>query len=149
MKHNLDLIKKFSLFFNQHPQNIELAYIFGSQVTGQGAKKRPDVDIAVLLSPKAWEKNSERFLNKLEENLSSLAPHTEIDLISLNSAGPILRHEIISTGILLHTKSTVLKADRETQWVNEYCDFEPYRRLFWQATRREFGFSNDPGETRG
>jgi predicted nucleotidyltransferase len=75
----------------------DLTYLFGSRARGQ-AGPLSDTDVAVYLDRRI--KLGDYRLN-LMEKLSKILKSDHLDLVVLNQAPPLLRHEIIKYGRLL------------------------------------------------
>jgi len=77
--------------------DIVFAYLFGSFATGR-IHKFSDIDIAVFL-----KEYNIKIYKKIFSDLAINLP-TEIDLIILNKAPPLLRHKVIKEGFLLFSR---------------------------------------------
>lgn len=99
--------------------NVLIAYLFGSYARGVQTTKS-DVDVAVLLSETPL-KMLEYFLH-LGNELST-ALNNEVDLIILNAAPPLLKHQIIKHGKLLYCKDEKTRIKFEAKAQDEYLDF--------------------------
>lgn len=91
------LIKELKEFFLSN-DNVVFAYLFGSYAEGK-VRAGSDIDIAAYV---AGMKAEEYFEFKLKykgelENILKLP----VDLIIMNSAPPLLNHEIFKNGIIL------------------------------------------------
>ena len=78
-------------------KRVKFAYLFGSRARGQ-AGPLSDTDIAVYLDGRI--KLGDYRLN-LMEKLAKILKSDNLDLVVLNQAPPLLRHEIIKYGRLL------------------------------------------------
>lgn len=97
----------------QH-EEIITAYVFGSRVKG-GAKPGSDTDIAVLL-----DENRKHSFDYLECKVSlERKLNTEVDLIVLNDAGELFKHQIRRDGVRVF-------------------DRDPYKRKQWERMSRKF-----------
>lgn len=103
---------------------IRLIYIFGSYAKGNNNEKS-DIDIAVLLN------NDYNPMDKLEliGELTSVLRREDIDLVILNSANPVLRHQVIKYGKLIYMENEDVKVDFEVKVLKEYMDMEPFRKV--------------------
>lgn len=96
---------------------VKFAYLFGSVATGK-AGPLSDLDLAVYLDRRVDFFNQRLFLM---EALAKVLKTEEFDLVVLNDAPVVLKHEVISDGV-------VLKEDRqrrvmfETEVLREYLD---------------------------
>jgi predicted nucleotidyltransferase len=103
--------------------DVTLAYVFGSAARG-GARASSDVDVAVLFEalPEAGD------LDRLAAGLQTAAGR-RVDLVVLNTAPPLLAHEIIKTGRRLACRSEVERVRFETRAMARYMDTAPLRRV--------------------
>lgn len=106
---------------------IIFAYIFGSYAKGK-AKERSDLDIAV------WVKEP---VDKLEL-ITALgeAVRKEVDVVILNTAPPLLRHQVMRYGKLLFCKDTRELVRFKVWTMKEYEDFRWLQETY---TRRRYG----------
>ena len=110
---------------------VDAVYGFGSHVRGT-AGPRSDIDLAVLLS---------RDIRLVEElrlraNVVDVLGRDDIDLVRLNSAPPLLRHEIISTGHRLFVRDADAVDRFERRCLREYLDTR-YLRTVQRRLARE------------
>lgn len=103
--------------------NIKLIYIFGSYAKGSNNSKS-DLDIAILLY------NDYNPLDKLNliGDLTSIFKRDDIDLVILNSASAVLKHQVIKYGNLVFMENEDIKVDFEVKVLKEYMDMEPFRK---------------------
>ena len=81
-------------------REIQAAYIFGSVASGR-TRPGSDMDIAVLLNGKSSRVKSLDYRLQLAAEMSSTIGRSDIDLIILNDAPPVLAHEVLSKGLLV------------------------------------------------
>lgn len=114
------ILEKLKSFLNNE-QGLELAFLMGSYAKGT-ARKDSDVDVAVLFS------STPSSSDILDLNLRlSAALKKEVDLVVLNTAGPIIKMQALKTGILIYrTKNTY--EDFFTRTLYEYEDLKYYRQ---------------------
>ena len=100
-------------------EKISVAYLFGSH-----AKKLntpvSDIDIAVLLSE--TPKNLFEYYLYLVNKLSGIVGD-DLDLIILNTASPMLKHQIIKYGKIIYTRNEKERIMFESRAESEYLDF--------------------------
>lgn len=102
---------------------IKLLYIFGSYAKGKNTEDS-DLDIAVLLD----ENYNPMDKLSLIGDLTLIFKRNDIDLVILNSASPVLRHQIIKYGKLVYMESEEIKVFFEVKVLKVYMDMEPFRR---------------------
>src|SRR4030042_1799858 len=78
-------------------KRVKFAYLFGSRARGQ-AGPLSDTDIAVYLDRRIKQGD---YRLKLMEKLTKFLKNDNLDLVILNQAPPLLRHEIVKYGRLL------------------------------------------------
>ena len=110
-------------------REIQAAYIFGSVVSGR-SRTNSDIDIAVLLNPKSLHLKSLDYRLKLASEMSSAIGRSDVDLIILNEAPPVLAHQVVSKGQLVFERSAAARVDFQVRTVNAYLDTEPMRALY-------------------
>jgi len=91
------VIRNLKAFFDRE-REVLVAYLFGSYARSNQTIKS-DVDIAILLSTLPHE-ILEYYLHLVNE--LSRVSNGEIDLIILNTAPPLLKHQVIKHGIVIH-----------------------------------------------
>lgn len=103
--------------------HIKLLYVFGSYAKGNN-NKNSDIDIAVLLDDNY---NSMDKLNLIGD-LTLIFKRDDIDLVILNTANPVLRHQIIKYGKIIYEENQDARVFFEAKVLSEYMDMEPFRR---------------------
>lgn len=103
--------------------HIKLLYVFGSYAKGNN-NQNSDIDIAVLLD------DSYSAVDKLNliGDLTLIFKRDDIDLVILNTANPVLRHQIIKYGKIVYEENQDTRVFFEVKVLSEYMDMEPFRR---------------------
>ena len=117
-------------------RDIVALYLFGSVAQGR-ATRISDVDIAVLLHHE--EAETENLFEKrlrLIVDLMELLGESNVDLVVLNEAPPLLCHRILTEGELLYSRDEGERARFEARKVLEYLDFKPVLELQHAYMRR-------------
>jgi uncharacterized protein len=78
--------------------NVLFAFLFGSYATGK-QKKRSDIDVAVYFNNPPCGLDLFSLINTLSDICAA-----DIDLIVLNTASPLLRHQVMKHGVALTIK---------------------------------------------
>jgi predicted nucleotidyltransferase len=101
-------------------EKVVAAYLFGSKARGSDIEGG-DFDIAVLLSstPENLLDYYLHLLNRLSEILGD-----RVDLIILNTAPPLLKHQVIKWGKTIYTRSERSRILFEASAQCEYLDFK-------------------------
>src|SRR5215475_11899190 len=85
-------------------REIHAAYVFGSVMSGR-TRRDSDVDIAVLLDDRMTPSRRFQYRLKLMAELGSALHRSDIDLVILNEASPLLAHRVLSKGNLVYEGS--------------------------------------------
>ncbi|WP_286974203.1 type VII toxin-antitoxin system MntA family adenylyltransferase antitoxin [Acetomicrobium sp. UBA5826] len=102
-------------------QDIKLAFLIGSYAMGT-ARPDSDVDIAVLFGKSFDVKQA----LDLKEQLTELVG-VDVDLVVLDSVGPVMKMQALKTGILLRAEKGAYE-QFFVSTVNEYDDLKYCRR---------------------
>jgi predicted nucleotidyltransferase len=129
-------------------EDVELAYLYGSQARGQ-ENRFSDVDIAVLLR---GEPDAERCFEarlRLIGDLVEILRMEELDVAVLNQAPASLRYRVLKEGLRLYCRDHDRWIAFRLQTVNEYLDFKPFlerhtRALLEKARKGELLDGYDP-----
>lgn len=98
-------------------QQVRLAYIFGSLASDSSGQ---DVDLALLtVDIPAYQ---------LREAITQWLDTDRVDIIDLDRASPVLRMEIIETGVPLYEADDDIRLDFELRTMREYRDTAHLRR---------------------
>jgi len=125
---NMELQKEFT---NNLPKlfrryDIVLAYLFGSQAQGTDGPLS-DIDIAVLFSKDVLKSQYGRRQCFLTADLIGILHHNDVDVVVLNQATPLLKHNVLCHGKVLFDKEA--RIDFEVQAQREYFDTAYLRRM--------------------
>lgn len=117
--------------FAEFPE-IAVAYLFGSFARGE-AGPESDLDFGIVYRRRGetaldhmWE------LLDLASRLESVAPGRRIDLVVLESQGPLFAHQVLLEGRLVHESDPERRVDFEAETCLRAFDFRP---TFELATR--------------
>lgn len=124
-------VEKILKRYCQKRQGILLAYIFGSTV--KYPEKARDLDIAFLLDDKELMGDYLKVKTEIQFELAALLGRGDVDIVILNDASLLLRHEVLKNGSLLFEKDIEIRCNFEVESEIKFFDFEPVRRLFWES----------------
>lgn len=127
------LIKTIESVLIKDPQ-IVFALLFGSQAHGD-AFPFSDIDIAIYTMKDTEYDSQYKFL--LMHKLSKALNVENVDLIILNNAPPVLRYEILTTGILIFCRDDDLYAEFYSLSLREYFDFRYILQQFYDDAIKE------------
>jgi predicted nucleotidyltransferase len=103
---------------------IQLVYLFGSQVEGDIGPKS-DYDLGVMLdSARSWPQVRAQFSHKLTKELET----DRVDLVLLNAAPVELAYAIIAQGEVLYQRDVASRVDYEARVMSLYGDYLPILR---------------------
>jgi predicted nucleotidyltransferase len=111
------------------------AYLFGSQASG-ATSPLSDVDIAVVLGPDATSAGAIQVT--LISDLMLALHRSDIDVVILNTAPPLLKQRAIS-GRLLYCRDELARVRFEVAARHEYFDTKPLREAQDRALLERYG----------
>lgn len=115
--------------------DVVAAYLFGSLAEGQ-ATPHSDVDTAILLAdasdPVAVGDRQLQLMGELERFADR-----EVDVVMLNTAPPILQHQVLASGRLLYERDRRARVDFEVRASQMYADLQPMHDFFRRALFQE------------
>jgi hypothetical protein len=104
-------------------REVRLAYLFGSAVRGH-ARRSSDLDIAALFEAPPDPGEIDRLASQLEH-----AARQRVDLVILDTAPPLLAHEIIATGRVLVCRDERQRVSFEARTTARYLGTAHLRRV--------------------
>lgn len=121
--------------FLARQHDVVAAYLFGSFAADR-ATARSDVDVAVLLRD---DLEPPGFIERRLELARRLERFAEgpVDVLVLNDAPPVLRHQVLRTGRLLYEGDREARVDFEVRTGKIYADLRPMREFFHRALFQE------------
>lgn len=120
---------------------IEEAYLFGSVARGE-AGPTSDLDVAVFIDPTIAAAERASILASLAATLMKALGTSEVDLIQLNDAPPLLYHRVLRDGRRLVSRDLRATTRREGQALSRYCDWVPQLAKIEAAHRRRIEAGN-------
>jgi predicted nucleotidyltransferase len=114
---------------------VVTAFLIGSQARGS-AGPLSDVDVAVLHIPELTSRERLDLRLSLGASAGAALGTSEIDIVLLNGAPPLLRHRAIRDGVRLLDHRPAERIEFEVRTLNDYVDTEPLRRLLSRRLRR-------------
>jgi predicted nucleotidyltransferase len=113
---------------------VVAAFLIGSQARGS-AGPLSDVDVAILHAPALTSRERLDLRLSLAASAGAALGTSEVDIVLLNDAPPLLRHRALRDGIRLSDRSPKERIDFEVRTLNDYVDTEPLRRLLSRRLR--------------
>jgi len=111
--------------------NIEIVYLFGSQVKGTDAVSS-DFDIAVLFSNTFSSDELFRRTVTFAQELKTQYKY-EFNIVVLNNATSLLKYEVISHSKVLYSRNDQERIKFEVGTVKVYIDDQHIREIYAQA----------------
>ncbi len=109
----------------KHIKEIDVLYLFGSAATKK-ISPLSDLDLAVLLNKKV---PAEKYLDlrlSLIDRFARILGTSEIDLIILNQATPLLAYEVVRIGKPLFERNRGERIDYTCKVFSIYFDMQPF-----------------------
>ncbi len=104
---------------------IAAAYVFGSCARGD-ATQHSDLDVGVVLRKRGEDALTHyRTLADMASRLEPLAPSGKVDVIALESQGPIFQHRVLAEGRLVYERDRERRIDFESDAHVRYFDWKP------------------------
>jgi len=122
--------------------DVVAAYLFGSLAEGR-AMPHSDVDVAILLADASDALAAGDRQLQLMGELERFAD-CEVDVVMLNTAPPVLQHQVLASGRLLYERNRRARVDFEVRAGKVYADLQPVRdflkrSLFQEIREGSFG----------
>jgi uncharacterized protein len=111
------------------------AYLIGSQARGS-AGPLSDVDVAILHGPDLTPSKRLDLRLALAAAAGSALGTSEVDVVLLNGAPPLLRHRALRDGVRLLDNRPKERIAFQVRTLNDYVDTEPLRQLLSNRLRR-------------
>lgn len=129
MKFSSQLIK------NLGELGVTCVYLFGSRAQNI-SRPESDYDFGVLLKkPSQLNNGSQDLYQKIYDLLQDLiGKKLNIDIVFLDRAPLQLRFHVLRCGKVMMDRDPLRRGHFEERTLEEHADFEPYRRLFEEAT---------------
>jgi predicted nucleotidyltransferase len=108
------------------------AYVFGSVARGDTAA-HSDVDVAVFVTPGELARPGFGIQAEVGAALESALGQSEVDVVILNAAPPVLYHRVLRDGIRLFARDLRATTVREGRALSRYCDYVPQLRKIEEA----------------
>ena len=105
-------------------REIAAAYVFGSVATGR-TRNDSDVDVAVLLARPLPAGRRLPFRLELMADLGSALRRSDVEVVMLNDASPLLAHRVLSKGHLVFERSKSTRVRFHVRTASQYADLIP------------------------
>lgn len=128
--------EKIARVFANRPE-IAAAYIFGSVASGR-ARPDSDIDIGVLVDPKALPKDRLKYRLNLMRDLGAALERFDVEVVLMNEAPPALAQNILAKGKRVFERSRATRVAFQVRSLNVFLDTETMRRHHLQALKRRY-----------
>lgn len=118
-----DLAQKVYACLEPRAEVLE-AYLFGSQATG-ATHPGSDVDVAVYLDRAARPQGGFGPEAELGADLMRALGRSDVDVVVLNRAGPMLYHRVLRDGVRVLSRDLKATTTREGYALSRYLDWQP------------------------
>jgi hypothetical protein len=105
-------------------REIQAAYVFGSAVTGR-TRPDSDLDVAVLLGKRLDPHRALDYRLKLMSDLGAALRRSDVELVILDDAAPLLAHRVLSQGTLVFERSRSARVRFQVRIAALYADLVP------------------------
>src|SRR5260370_10441192 len=110
-------------------REILAAYVFGSVATGR-TREGSDIDVAVLLQDGMGSSRMFQYRLRLMADLGSALHRSDVEVVILNEAPPLLAHRVLSKGKLLFERSASARVRFQIMTAYRYLDILPASKHF-------------------
>jgi predicted nucleotidyltransferase len=100
------------------------AYLFGSRARGESGPTS-DTDVAVFLDRGRAREGPFGYAAELASAVGSELGVTEVDVVVLNDASPLLYHRVLREGQRIFARELTATTTREGRALSRYCDYLP------------------------
>jgi len=128
------IVSKLKSFLSPKPE-IVFGYLFGSQATGS-AGRLSDIDLAVYIDPSFRPpQEGYGYQSELIAELSAFLG-TTVDVVLLNNASILLKHQVLKKGVLIHSRSHQERRSFHERTIRAYLDFKPLLKTQHEYMRK-------------
>lgn len=119
-------------------RDVSAAYVFGSVAAGR-ARPDSDLDVAVLLDPRTRRGDALTRRLQLMADLGAAVGRSDVDVVILNDASPLLAHRVLSQGRLVFGRSRAARVRFQVRTAARYLDLVPVLETHIRALKRHAG----------
>jgi predicted nucleotidyltransferase len=130
-------IEKLRAALDLRPE-VREAYLFGSQARGD-SHVQSDVDVAVFVDEQAQQTPGYGYEAELGADLQAVLGRSDVDLVILNRAPPLLYYRVLRDGIRILSRDLAATTTREGRALSRYCDYVPQLAKIEAAHARRRG----------
>ena len=131
-----EIIEKLETFFEKR-EEVQFAVLFGSLAKGT-ANKLSDVDVAVMIAPQFEDTTPYGYHATLTADLMQELRRNDVDVIMLDEAPILLKHQILRYGKFIHIRDMQARIKFQVDTLNQYEDFKALSRVHEEASRQRW-----------
>jgi len=109
--------------------DVLAAFLIGSQARGT-AGPLSDVDVAVIHASTLTPRERLDLRLSLASAAGAALATSEVDVVLLNGAPPLMRHEALGDAIVLVDRDPQARIDFQVRALGDYLDTKPMRTIF-------------------
>jgi uncharacterized protein len=117
------IVENLRLALEARPEVLD-GYLFGSHARGD-ARADSDIDVAVFVEETALVRPGFGYAAELGADLQATLKRSDVDLVVLNRAPPLLYYRVLRDGIRLVARVPVETTGREGYALSRYFDYVP------------------------
>lgn len=117
---------KLAAALAERPEVLD-AYLFGSHASSR-ATALSDVDVAVYIDPSLVPTAPFGYEADLAATLGRATGQSNVDVVVLNQATPLLYHRVITGGVRIFARDLRAATTRAGRALSRYCDYLPQLR---------------------
>ena len=117
-------IKRVVVRYLRSRREVQAAYVFGSVASGR-TRPGSDIDVAVLVDGRVRASRMFEYRLKLIGGLGSALHRSDVDVVILNQATPLLAHRVLSQGKLVLERSAPARVRFQVKTASRYFDLIP------------------------
>ncbi len=131
-----EVAEKLKNFFEKR-EEVQFAIIFGSLAKGT-MNALSDIDIAVMIDPSFKDTTPYGYNATLTADLMQELKRNDVDVVILNKAPIILKHEILRHGKFIHIRDKQARIQFQINTINQYEDFKAIFRVHEETSQKRW-----------
>ncbi|HEY5619182.1 MAG TPA: nucleotidyltransferase domain-containing protein [Vicinamibacterales bacterium] len=116
-------------------RDVSAGYLFGS-VAGGRARPDSDIDVGVLLDPCARRGDTLSRRLTLMAELGAALGRSDVDVVILDDAPPLLAHRVLSKGRLVFERSRAARVRFQVRTAGRYLDLVPALEMHIRSMKK-------------
>ena len=116
-------------------REVQAAYVFGSVAAGR-ARSDSDIDVAVLVNRRVRPAQMLKYRLRLMADLGSALHRSDVEVVILNEAPPLLAHRVLSRGKLVFERCPSARVRFQVRTAAQYLDLIPMFETHIRYTKK-------------